>query len=144
MTAHADTDDGMIAGINVTPLVDITLVLMIVFMVTAKLISSPALPMEMPRSSIGTEVQAPFSLELYAAGAVRIDGQPVASDADVVRLVREAKGKTSDLRATVHADAAVPHGRVLRAIELLKKGGADHVAFAVAPGEGGALIAPAP
>ena len=144
MAARAETEDDMIAGINVTPLVDITLVLLVIFMVTAKLISSPALPMVMPRSSVSTEVQTPFSLELYAGGAVRVGGQAVASDADVVRRIREAKAETPDLRATIHADTSVPHGRVLRAIELLKMGGVDHVAFAVAPGEGGALVAPAP
>jgi len=144
MAAHADSEDGMIAGINVTPLVDITLVLLVVFMVTAKLISAPALPMEVPRFAGSTEVQTPFSLELYAGGAVRINGQALTSDADVIRLVREARGKTPDLRATIHADTSVPHGRVLRAIELLKTGGVDHIAFAVTPGEGGALIAPAP
>jgi biopolymer transport protein ExbD len=144
MHARADSEDGLIAGINVTPLVDITLVLLIIFMVTAKLIGAPAVPMAMPRSAHSVDVQSPLSLELYAGGAVRIGGREVASDADVIRLVREAKAADPDLRAVIRADTSVPHGRVLRAIDLIKTGGVDHLAFAVAPGEGAALIAPTP
>jgi biopolymer transport protein ExbD len=144
MTARADSEDDMIAGINVTPLVDVTLVLLVIFMVTAKLIGSPAVPMVVPRSALSVEVQSPLSLELYAAGAVRMGGQDVASDAEVIRRVREAKTREPDLRAVIHADTSVPHGRVLRAIELIKTAGVERIAFAVAPGEGGALIAPTP
>jgi biopolymer transport protein ExbD len=144
MATPANSEDDLIAGINVTPLVDVTLVLLIIFMVTAKLIGSPAVPMVVPRSSVSVEVQSPLSLELYAGGAVRIGGQDIASDAAVLQRVREARAKDPDLRAVIRADTSVPHGRVLRAIELIKTGGVERIAFAVAPGEGGALIAPAP
>ncbi len=144
MAARADSEDDVISGINVTPLVDVTLVLLIIFMVTAKLMGTPAVPMVVPRSAHSVDVQSPLSLELYAGGAVRVGGHEVGSDAEVIRLVSAAKEKEPDLRAVIRADTSVPHGRVLRAIELVKTGGVERIAFAVAPGEGAALIAPAP
>jgi biopolymer transport protein ExbD len=142
MAARADSDDDLISGINVTPLVDIALVLLIIFMVTAKVITSPALPMSLEKSAHAVDVQSPLTVELAAGGAVRVGGQDVASDAAVVRLVQDARAKAPDLRAILRADKAVPHGRVLRAMELIKQGGVERVAFAVAPGEGAPLIGP--
>ena len=75
-----DDEDGLISGINVTPLVDVTLVLLIIFMVTAKVIVSQGMPMDLPKANTGTEVQTVFSVELAADGRTRVDSQPVASD----------------------------------------------------------------
>ena len=55
-----DNQGGIINGINVTPLVDITLVLLIIMMVTAKIISSPAVPLELPKAAKTQEVQMVF------------------------------------------------------------------------------------
>jgi biopolymer transport protein ExbD len=147
MTADSRSDDDVIAGINVTPLVDITLVLLVIFMVTARIITSPAVPMNPPRSTTSTEVTSPLSIELLAGGEVRMGGRSLTSDDEVVRLAREGHQKDPELRALIRADTAVPHGRVIRAIDLLKQGGVERIAFAVAPGEAppGTLIArPAP
>ena len=60
----SDEDDGLIAGINVTPLVDITLVLLIIFMVTARIIVSQGMPMDLPKSASGEALQTVFAVEL--------------------------------------------------------------------------------
>jgi len=62
-----------ITGINVTPLVDITLVLLVIFMVTAKLVVSRALPMDLPKAATGGEVQQIFSVSLLANGTRQVD-----------------------------------------------------------------------
>jgi biopolymer transport protein ExbD len=134
MAAHARDDDDTISGINVTPLVDITLVLLVVFMVTAKLVVSPTLPIVVPQASHTTDVQTPFSLDLGADGRVLVSGAKVQNDAAVVALARAALAKDPELRATLRADGAVPHARVIRAIDLLKEAGVTRVAFAVAQG----------
>ena len=61
-------DDGLIAGINVTPLVDVTLVLLIIFMVTAKIIVSQGMPMDLPKAASGEALQTVFAVELTFAG----------------------------------------------------------------------------
>ena len=134
MAAHARDDDDTISGINVTPLVDIALVLLVVFIVTAKLVVSPALPVVVPQASHATDTQSPFSIDLGADGRVLVSGARVANDAAVVALARAALAKDPELRATLRADGAVPHARVIRAIDLLEEAGVTRVAFAVAPG----------
>jgi biopolymer transport protein ExbD len=132
-----DEEDGLIAGINVTPLVDVTLVLLIIFMVTAKIIVSQGLPMDLPKAASGEEVQTVFSVELTADGKTVVDSKPVPSDEDVSGLAKEAKTKTKDLRAVIRADKKVEHGRVIHVLDLLKRAGVAKIAFAVSPvGEG--------
>jgi len=137
-------DDGLIAGINVTPLVDITLVLLIIFMVTAKIIVSQSLPMELPKAANGQDVQLVFGLELHASGEAFVDGKRLASDDQILPLAREALAKNPELRAVIRADTSVQHGRVIRALDLLKQGGVSRIAFGVSPipPEGGGAAAP--
>jgi biopolymer transport protein ExbD len=124
-----------ITGINVTPLVDITLVLLIIFMVTAKLVVSRAMPMDLPRAATGGEVQEIFSLALEADGTTRVDGSAVADDASLLSSARAAQQKNPELRAVVRADGGVPHRRVMRALDVLRQAGVARIAFAVAQGD---------
>lgn len=132
MAAHSQSsDDGMLSGINVTPLVDITLVLLIIFMVTAKLIVSQTLPMDLPKAATGSEIQTIFSVKLLKDGATVIDSEPVDNDAQIVSAARDAAGRDASVRAVIHADSAVPHGKVVRVMDLLKQAGIGKIAFGV-------------
>lgn len=139
-----DTEDG-ITGINVTPLVDITLVLLIIFMVTAKIIVSSAVPLDLPKAATGTDVQTVFSVILAPDGTTQVDGKPVANDDAIFALAKDARSKNADLRAVIKADSAVTHGRVIRVLDLLKQAQVSKIAFAsapTAPMPGGATPAP--
>ncbi len=137
-------DDDLISGINVTPLVDITLVLLIIFMVTAKIIVSQSLPLDLPKAASGQDVQLVFGLELHSNGDTVIDGKKVPSDDAILAAAREAQAKTADLRAVIRADTTVQHGRVIRALDLLKQAGVSKIAFGVTPisAEGAGSAAP--
>jgi biopolymer transport protein ExbD len=123
-----------VTGINVTPLVDITLVLLIIFMVTAKLVVSRAVPMDLPRAATGGEVQEVFSLALHADGGTRVDSAPVQDDRALLRLAQSAQQRNPELRAVVQADGTVPHSRVMHALDVLRQAGVGRIAFAVLPG----------
>jgi biopolymer transport protein ExbD len=129
-----DTSDDAITGINVTPLVDITLVLLIIFMVTAKIIVSQSVPLDLPKAASGTEVQVVFSVVLAANGETLVDGKKVGSDDEIFPMAREALKKHPELRAVIKADAAVSHGRVIHVLDMLKQGGISKIAFGVTPG----------
>ncbi|MCU0681648.1 MAG: biopolymer transporter ExbD [Polyangiaceae bacterium] len=139
-------DDEIIAGINVTPLVDITLVLLVVMMITAKAIVSQALPMDLPKAASGSEQQDVFSVSLGATGETAVNQQRVPSEDAILAMAREAHAKNAEVRAVIKADAQVPHGRVVRVMDLLKQAGISKVAFGVSPvpNEGGGAPAPAP
>jgi biopolymer transport protein ExbD len=128
-----DEDDGLIAGINVTPLVDVTLVLLIIFMVTAKIIVSQGMPMDLPKAASGESLQTVFSVELTADGKTRVDSNDVPGDDAIASLARDAKNRTRDLRAVIRADRKVEHGRVIHVLDLLKRAGIAKIAFAVSP-----------
>ena len=71
--ANSDSEDA-ITGINVTPLVDIVLVLLIIFMVTAKLIVSKSVPLYLPKAASGSDLQTVVSVVLSAEGITQVDG----------------------------------------------------------------------
>jgi|SRR6516165_2956009 biopolymer transport protein ExbD len=124
-------DDGIV-GINVTPLVDITLVLLIVLMVTARIVASPAMPFDLPKAANAAETQVVFAVGIDAEGLVQVDGRPVASDADLRQAAREAlESHPIDLRTVVQAADAVPHGRVVHLLDELREAGVQRIAFGV-------------
>jgi biopolymer transport protein ExbD len=122
-----------ITGINVTPLVDITLVLLIIFMVTAKLVVSRALPMDLPSAASGGALQSIFSVSLSRDGSTQVDGAPAPDDAALLRLARSARANDPELRALLQADGDVPHRRVIAALDVLRQAGVSRVAFGVMP-----------
>lgn len=126
-------DDDSIVSINVTPLVDIMLVLLIIFMVTARIIVSQGMPMDLPKAASGDSIQTVFSVELTADGKTVVDSQPVKSDDAIPPLAKAAKTKNKDLRAVIRADKKVEHGRVIHVLDLLNRVGISKIAFAVSP-----------
>jgi len=126
-------DDESIVAINVTPLVDIMLVLLIIFMVTARIIVSQGMPMDLPKSASGDSIQTVFSVELTVDGKTVVDSQPVKDDEAIPPLAKAAKSKNKDLRAVIRADKKVEHGRVIHVLDLLNRTGIAKIAFAVSP-----------
>jgi biopolymer transport protein ExbD len=123
----------MIAGINVTPLVDITLVLLIIFMVTASYIVSPSIKVDLPRAASGGEQQrSSLALTLDARGALFLNGAPSSDDA-IARYVAGALPQNPDLQAVIAADRAVPHGTVVHLIDVVRRAGVRRFAIDVAP-----------
>jgi len=128
--------NGIIAGINVTPLVDVSLVLLIIFIVTAKLVVTPAVPLELPRAAAVQEVQVVLAVAVPAEGLSLVNGKTVTSDAAFVALARDAVTRHRDLRVVISADANVHHGRVVHVLDLLEGAGVARIAFAALPPDG--------
>jgi biopolymer transport protein ExbD len=125
---------GAITGINVTPLVDITLVLLIIFMVTAKLIvSHKAMTVDLPKAASGNDVQEVFSVILGASGTTQVNGETLSDDDAVLPRAQAAQGANKDLRAVIKADGTVPHSRVMHVLDLLKQAGVGKIGFGVLP-----------
>jgi len=136
---------GIIEGINVTPLVDIVLVLLIIFIVTAKMVVAPSVPLDLPQASHGEEVQSIFSVVIDKRGQLLIDG--VAADETALgERARAALAKDKELRAVIQADGDVPHRRVIDVLDRLKSAGLTKVAFGTTQRAGSEpdSIAPAP
>lgn len=118
----------LIQGINVTPLVDIVLVLLIIFIVTAKIVVTPAVPLDLPQASKSEALQTIFSVVVPVEGSLQLDGEPV-SDEVLSEKARAALARDPDLRAVIQADREVTHGRVMGVLDRLKVAGLSRVAF---------------
>ena len=129
--AASDDDDELISGINVTPLVDIVLVLLIIFMVTATYIVRAAIDVELPRVAHGGEqVGTVLAVVVTKSNEVYLDGVHVAEE-DLVRRTKEAVARDADARVVISADRAALHGAVVRVIDLVKGAGATRFAIHV-------------
>lgn len=123
----------MIVGINVTPLVDITLVLLIIFMVTASYIVSPSIKVDLPKAGTGGEQQrTALTLTLTAQGALFLNGSP-SNDEALGRYVAGVLPGNPDLQAVIAADRSVPHGTVIHLIDVVRRAGVRRFAINVDP-----------
>lgn len=133
MGGSARQGRGIISGINVTPLVDVTLVLLIIFIVTAKLVVAPAVPLDLPKASQGEEVQVVFSVLLPTDGSILINGASVPDLATLTARARSALTDDPALRAVIQADGDLSHRRVIAALDALKLAGVTRIAFGALP-----------
>ena len=126
-----DNDEDGITGINVTPLVDVTLVLLIIFMVTASYIVKETIEIQLPRAAHGGEtVKTTFALVLTKEGKVFLNGVE-ADDAGLVRAVEETRRKGEEVQAIVGADKAATHGSVTHVLDVLKGAGVTKFAIQI-------------
>jgi len=151
-------NDEMITDINVVPLVDIVLVLLIIFMVTATFIVKPAIDMELPKADTGDRKERnQFSLLLGKDGTVAIGERKIKEEEIVAEFTKlfddfksekkknlEAEGKSlkdeqltdlarSELTMVIQADTKVSHGRVIYFIDQARQVGILKYAFNVDP-----------
>jgi biopolymer transport protein ExbD len=124
-------DEDIISGINVTPLVDVVLVLLIIFMVTATYIAREAIDVDLPRvAEAGEPTGATLAVVLTRDGEVYLDGVK-RSDEELRERVRAAVAKDRDARAILSADERATHGAVVRLIDLVKGAGVRRFALHV-------------
>jgi biopolymer transport protein TolR len=128
-------ETGIISGINVTPLVDVMLVLLVIFIVTAKIIVIPAVPLDLPKAAKTEDVQVVFSVIVPEQGPVTVNGQSVSDDSGLAGQARSAVGRDPDLRAVIEAEGGVPHRRVVAILDALRSAGVAHIAFGALPEE---------
>lgn len=131
------------AEINVTPFVDVMLVLLIIFMVAAPLLTV-GVPVELPKTSanpLPAEQEAPLTVTVSADGAVAIQTTPTPLDQLVPKLRAIAAERSSD-RVYLRADGALPYETVVQIMGALNAGGFADIGLVTDIG-GPALDAPA-
>ncbi|HMG23191.1 MAG TPA: biopolymer transporter ExbD [Kofleriaceae bacterium] len=133
MTGGALRRRGIIAEINVTPLVDIMLVLLIIFMLTAHLIARQAIEIELPRAAQSTALPpTTLAITLKADGAMFLNDRPVTPDA-LRAAIRAAVAGDPKTQAVVAGDKRVSHGRVVWVLDTVKSLGITQFAIQIDP-----------
>lgn len=129
-----DRDDDLITSINVTPLVDVVLVLLIILMVTANAIASRSIPMDLPEAAVSEATPETLTVSLDRSGKLYLDGAEV-DETELRRRIRQARQGNDDLRAVIAADGGRAHREVVRVIDLLRQERVTKFAINVRPSE---------
>jgi len=131
MSGFTDHDDEIISGINVTPMVDITLVLLIIFMVTATVMVNPAIQVNLPHAAqAGNAPDSAVSLVLDQAGRLFVNGQP-ASMKQAGQRIRESVKKDPGTQVLIAADRDLRYQKVIDLVNLVNRSGATNFALNV-------------
>jgi biopolymer transport protein ExbD len=123
---------GGIVGINVTPMVDIMLVLLVIMMVSSLYIVSRALKVELPKSASSDESsQSPVTVTLTKDAKVYLNGELITGDDELSARFLKARAGGAEPNLVVSADADALHGRVVHVIDLAKLQGITKFAINV-------------
>jgi len=124
---------GIIADINVTPLVDIMLVLLIIFMLTANLIAKQAIEVDLPHATQSTTLNpTTLAITLTREGALYLNGKPV-TPAGLRQAVSAAVALDPKTQAIIAGDKSVSHGRVVWVLDVVKSLGITSFAIQIDP-----------
>ena len=151
--ASQDDDEGMISGINVTPLVDITLVLLIIFMVTATYIVKASIDVDLPRAANGGEQVGEMTTVVVKQKDGLADKRGAACDQLAVngtftdepglkKALQEALHKDRDAKVMISADQACTHGEFVHLVDVVK--GEGITKFAINIEKDASAASPAP
>ena len=133
-----EPEEDLITGVNITPIVDVALTLLIVFIVTSSMILSRSLPVELPRAATANEVPVGLlALTVSRSGEVYVNGQPAALE-DIPRAVAAARSRLQPgqaLTGFVSADVQAPYGRFAEVVDRLRLEGVTEIALDTRPAE---------
>ena len=130
--------------INVTPMVDVMLVLLVIFILTAPLLAS-SIKLDLPKTDAAKPVDAPkfVTLVVDKTGQVFLNDKPVSADQLKTSLAQTA-GQNPDTEVQLRADEAVPYGKVVEVMGVAQKAGLSRIGFvADTPGAPATSSAPA-
>jgi biopolymer transport protein ExbD len=130
-SSSSDDDSGPISTINVTPFVDVVLVLLVIFMITAPFLMQDSFGIHLPKaSSTDKSIVPKLGVAVTRQGQILINGV-LASPENVALQVRQALAANPDSEALISADADARHGDVVKAIDLVKSAGMNHFAIQI-------------
>ena len=125
--------DEPVTDINIVPLVDIVLVVLIIFMVTATYIVAPSIKVNLPDAVTAENVEpTSLGISVLTDGSLLLDGEPV-SEPDLRAAVRAAKAKDKDVVCLIAGDSDAKHGAVTHVIDLVKTEGVAKFAINIEP-----------
>jgi biopolymer transport protein ExbD len=127
-----DTDDlGAISDINVTPFVDVVLVLLVIFMVTAPMLVREQMAVNLPKAQSGEKsASESLSIGISKEGTIQISGKAVMID-QIVDEIKLQLQNNPNAQAVISADQDTKHGDVVRVIDEIKKAGLNRFAIQI-------------
>ena len=130
------------SDINVTPLVDVMLVLVVIFIITAPLLAS-TIRLDLPRTDAARVMEVPrfVTLVVDKSGQAFLNDKPVPLEELAQKLTQTAR-QNPDTEVQLRADEAVPYGKVVEVMGVAQKAGLSRIGFVAEPAVGTALAMP--
>ncbi|MGH7986803.1 MAG: ExbD/TolR family protein [Candidatus Binataceae bacterium] len=145
MAVPSNEQGGLFASINITPLTDIFLVLLIIFMVATAVTIESAAHVDLPKLQAPAATQQPKGVTVtYTSDHQIFVNQQHVSEKELGSTLRDALAKTSKKLVVFNGDPRVILGDTVRILDIAKSAGAENIALAVSQSTGGAQLAPAP
>jgi biopolymer transport protein TolR len=127
--AYKDDDDDAITNINVTPFVDILLVLLVVFMVTAKLIVARGVEIDKPKAATGGAVQSTLRVTVTKEGDLYINKDKFTDDTAAIAKLKQLTAGVDKPKALINGSRSGAYGNVMRAIDVVQQAGIKGIAL---------------
>lgn len=131
MAFNSTDDNAEISDINITPFVDVVLVLLVIFMVTAPMMVKTTMDLKLPSAENTDEIkQDTLSVTILKSGNVMLLGKLISAD-DLKLEVKKAVQRNPTVQVLMEADKMATHGMVIELIDVVKAAGATNFAFQV-------------
>lgn len=129
---NGNENNGTISSINVTPLVDIMLVLLIIFMLVSSFVAREAIEVDLPHAATGKEIEKKtLSILVSKDGDYYISGKKTADIRSLADELKNEKAQNSEIQVVISADRTVQHGKVVDIIDLIRQIGIYNFAINV-------------
>lgn len=126
-----DNEDGIISNINITPMVDVILVLLVIFMVTANFLKKESININLPKvASADPNIKESKQVAVTREGKLFLEGRSVSESALLEEMRRESKYRPN-MRVTLSADENLSYGTVSKVMGLLRRAGVTRMALSV-------------
>ena len=131
MSFETETEEGSFSNINITPFVDVVLVLLIIFMITAPMMIKSAIDLKLPSAASTDKIEREtLGVTILKSGNVMLNGVLISPE-QLSDEVKNALSKDSKTQVVIIADKMATHGMVVELIDLVKLAGATNFAFQV-------------
>jgi biopolymer transport protein ExbD len=129
--AAGSNEDEVIDGINITPMVDVILVLLVIFMVTANFLKKESININLPKvQAADPNVSQSVQVALTRDGKILLEGQVITEEKLVATLERDIKFRPN-MRLTLSADEKLAYGTIMKLMGVIRKSGVSRVALSV-------------
>ena len=128
----ADLDDEIVAEINITPLTDVFLVLLVIFMVTTSVVANQSKQVDLPGAEVSDTTPEGVTVTVSPDGEMLVNDEPV-TDATLYAALEEALGNARDKLVILRGDKDVLLGKAVNILDLAQQAGATGIALATKP-----------
>lgn len=129
-------DENIVAEINITPLTDVALVLLIIFMISSTAMMESGIPVKLPSAKSTSLTPAPSGKPIYVTiardGQIQVNDK-LSSEDGLAEALKEAVSKTSDKTVIIRGDESIVLGKAVKIMDAARSAGADKIALATQP-----------